>query len=296
MIDTQAFRHLYPFASNWLDLDGLRYHYLDEGPRDGPVALMLHGNPTWSFYYRHLIPPLSRTHRVIVPDHIGCGLSDKPQLFSYTLAQHVQNVERLVTHLDLQQITLILHDWGGPIGLGYAARHPENVARFVIFNTTASMEPLSTIPKRIKMCRIPMFGDLLVRGFNGFSRVALNAATSQPDRFSTAVRAGYLVPYNNWQNRIAIHRFVQDIPLEADHPTLKVGAEIEAGLARFQAHPMLIIWGKDDFCFTPQHFLTDWQARFPQAEVHLLENAGHYVVEDAHEQILPLMTEFLNRR
>ncbi|MDX1520769.1 MAG: alpha/beta fold hydrolase [Anaerolineae bacterium] len=293
MIDTTPFKHLYPFASNWLHLDGLRYHYLDEGAPDAPVMLMLHGNPTWSFYYRTLIPHFSRTHRVIVPDHIGCGLSDKPQAYRYTLDQHISNVERLVEQLTLKEITLVLHDWGGPIGLGYAARHPANVTHFVIFNTTASAAPLQKIPKRIKICRIPIFGEVLVRGVNGFCLVGLKAGTSQPDRFTSGVRAGYLAPYNSWANRIAVHRFVQDIPLEAHHATLQVAREIEAGLPHFKNHPILIIWGDDDFCFTTRDFLSDFQARFPQAEVHILPQAGHYVVEDAHERIIPLMDAFL---
>jgi pimeloyl-ACP methyl ester carboxylesterase len=115
----------------------VRYHYLDEGPRDGPPVVMLHGNPTWSFYYRTLIPGISESYRVVVPDHVGCGLSDKPQDYDYTLEQHIQNVEALIGRLGLKDVTLAVHDWGGVIGMGYATRHVENVARFVIFNTAA---------------------------------------------------------------------------------------------------------------------------------------------------------------
>jgi len=253
---------------------------------------MLHGNPTWSFYYRQLIPPLSQNYRVIVPDHIGCGLSDKPQTYPYTLEQHIKNVERLIVQLKLRQVTLVVHDWGGVIGMGYATRHPENISRFVIFNTAAFVLP--KIPKRIRMCRIPLFGSLLVRGLNAFAGLATFMAVSQPQRMTPQVRAGYLAPYNNWRNRIAIHRFVQDIPLEENHPSRATLVQIEAGLAQFQQHPMLIIWGADDFCFTARDFLAEWQRRFPQAQVHLLENAGHYVVEDAHERIVPLIREFLS--
>ncbi len=285
------FKHLYPFQSNFFDLAGLRYHYLDEGPRDGLPVVMLHGNPTWSFYYRTLIPYLSQRYRVIVPDHIGCGLSDKPQNYSYTLAQHIENIERLLNHLKLSQITLVLHDWGGAIGMGYATRHPDTVSRFVIFNTAAFYSDI--VPWRIKICRIPLLGKLAVRGLNGFARAALIFASSQRGRLTDAVKAGYLAPYNNWQNRIATHQFVLDIPLEENHPTRATIAEIEAKLSLFCQHPMLIIWGADDFCFTVRDFLSEWQRRFPQAQLHLIPNAGHYVVEDAHEQIGPLMQEFL---
>jgi len=293
VIDTTPFKELYPFDSHWLDLNGHRYHYLDEGPRNAPPVVMLHGNPTWSFYYRNLIPVVSRTHRVIVPDHMGCGLSDKPQDYPYTLAQHIQNVEALLDHLGLKQITLVLHDWGGMIGMGYATRHPDNIASFVIFNTAAFYLP--KIPKRIRMCRPELFGSLLVRGLNAFAGLALYLAVSDRTRMTSQVKAGYLAPYNNWRNRIAVHRFVQDIPLEKNHPSRPVLDEIEAGLPQFRQHPMLIFWGANDFCFTERDFLREWRSRFPQATVQVFQDAGHYVVEDAHERIAPLMAEFLER-
>lgn len=292
MVDTTPFKELYPFDSHWLDLDGLRYHYLDEGPRDAPPVVMLHGNPTWSFYYRNLIPSVSQTHRVIVPDHMGCGLSDKPQNYPYILEQHIQNLETLVAHLGLKQVTLVVHDWGGLIGMGYATRHPENIARFVIFNTAAFYLP--KIPKRIRICRPSLFGSLVVRGLNAFAGLALFLAVTQRERMTTHVRAGYLTPYNSWHNRIAIHRFVQDIPLEKDHPTRPLLDKIEAGLQQFQQHPMLIIWGANDFCFTEGDFLPEWQSRFPEATTHVFPDAGHYVVEDAHERIIPLILDFLS--
>lgn len=291
MINITPFKHSYPFASHWFDADGARYHYLDQGARDAPAVVLLHGNPTWSFYYRTLIPDMSKEYRVIAPDHIGCGLSDKPQEYSYTLEQHVRNLEHLIAQLDVKQITLVMHDWGGAIGMGYATWHPENVKQFVVFNTAAFFVP--RLPLRIRMCRIPWIGEFLVRGLNGFSLAALVFATSQRQRFSREVRAGYLAPYNNWRNRIAIHRFVQDIPMETGHPTRATLDRIEAGLSQFRQYPMLILWGADDFCFTQRDFLPEWQKRFPQARVHVIERAGHYVVEDAHERILPLMMQFL---
>lgn len=284
-------RELYPFESHYLDLDGVRYHYLDEGREDAPPLVMLHGNPTWSFYYRTLVPQLSAEYRVIVPDHVGCGLSDKPQDYAYTLEQHIENVTRLIEHLGLEQITLILHDWGGAIGMGYATRQPENVARFVIFNTVAFVQP--NLPLRIKMCRIPLLGDVLLRGFNAFARLALPWATEHHERLTPAVRAGYLHPYDSWANRIAILRFVQDIPFEQHHQTRQAIEDIEANLYVFGERPMLILWGAQDFCFTVQDFLTGWQDRFPYAETRLIEDAGHYVVEDAHERIGPWIQEFL---
>jgi pimeloyl-ACP methyl ester carboxylesterase len=299
MATTSKLQELYPFASHWLDVsdDGapIRYHYLDEGPRDAPAVVLLHGNPTWSFYYRTLVSGLSQAYRVIVPDHVGCGLSDKPQDTRahpyYTLERHIANLERLIAHLGLSQITLVLHDWGGAIGMGYAVRHPENVSSFVVLNTAAFYQP--NLPLRIKMCRIPVLGDLLLRGLNAFARLALPWAIAHQERLTSQVRAGYLMPYDSWANRIAILRFVQDIPLERHHRSRQALQQIESNLYLFGEHPMLILWGAQDFCFTVRHFLVDWQHHFPYAETHVIEDAGHYVVEDAHERILPWIVEFL---
>ncbi|PID56461.1 alpha/beta hydrolase [candidate division KSB3 bacterium] len=293
-MDISAFQELYPFKSNYFDLDGLRYHYLDEGPREAQALVMLHGNPTWSFYYRTLIPALTKAYRVIVPDHIGCGLSDKPQNYTYTLDQHIHNLERLLSSLGIKTLSLVLHDWGGAIGMGYAVRFHEYVRQFVILNTAAFSVPV--MPLRIEICRVPFIGEMIVRGCNGFAKAALRFATSQPQRFTPQVKSGYLAPYNSWKNRIAVHRFVKDIPMNARHPSWGTLKRIEQELPRFRNHPMLILWGEDDFCFTVDDVLPEWQIRFPQAETHLLKNAGHYVVEDAHERLLPLIEEFLQNK
>ncbi|PIE01130.1 MAG: alpha/beta hydrolase [Acidobacteria bacterium] len=284
----------YAFSPNYLEIDGNKYHYLDEGDKNAPVLLMVHGNPTWSFYYRKLVRAFSDSHRVIVPDHIGCGLSDKPQGYSYRLRNHIDNLKKLIDHLQLKDITLIVHDWGGAIGMGAAVDNPKLFKQFVIFNTAAFFVP--RLPLRIQMCRVPVLGSFLVRGLNGFSLAALWFATSRHNRFTKAVRKGYVAPYNSWENRIAIHAFVKDIPMHESHPTRKTLNHIESGLTAFSKHPMLIIWGADDFCFTKRHFVPEWKKRFPEADVHILENTGHYVVEDAHEFIVPLMEKFLREK
>jgi haloalkane dehalogenase len=286
-----ACQALYPFESHWLDLGGVRYHYLDEGQGGRPSIVMLHGNPTWSFYYRDLVPPLSQDYRVVVPDHVGCGLSDKPQDYDYCLAQHIANLERLVEALELRDLTLVLHDWGGAIGMGYAARHPENVSRLVVLNAAAFYQP--GLPMRIKLCRLPLLGELLLRRLNAFARLALPWATYHSERLTPAVRAGYLAPYDSWQNRIAILRFVRDIPLERNHPTRQILDQIESNLYLLAQHPMLILWGARDFVFTVEGYLTEWQARFPFAETRVIPDAGHYVVEDAHDRIASWIAEFV---
>lgn len=289
--ETETWRSEYPFGSNYLTVDGHRYHYLDEG--QGEPLLMVHGNPTWSFYYRHLVRAFSANYRVIVPDHLGCGLSDKPQDYAYTLANHIKNLSLLIDHLDLSDISLFVHDWGGPIGLGAAVQQPERFARCVIFNTAAYRD--KTIPFRIWVCRIPGLGAFGVRGLNGFARAAIDMATNHPERMTAEVKSGYLHPYSSWQNRVAVHRFVQDIPLKPSSPTFIRLLEIESQLSKLSHLPIKLIWGMKDWCFSP-HFLKRFREEFfPNAETWEIDDAGHYVIEDAHERIIPVVEQFLQK-
>ncbi len=293
-----AWQSLYPFASHELRFDGgpsgggLRYHYLDEGR--GDVILLVHGNPTWSFHWRKLVLALRDRYRLIVPDHVGCGLSDKPWPYPYRLSQHIDNLLRLVETLDLRRITLVGHDWGGAIGLGAAVRAPERFSRFTLFNTAAFRS--RRMPWRIRVCRTPLLGRFLVQWLNGFLRAALRMATVRSREWLTPdVRAGYLAPYGSWSSRVAIHQFVQDIPLSPRHPSYAALVELEKGLSRFRDRPVQLIWGMRDWCFSP-HFLERFLEIFPQAEAHRLADAGHWVVEDAIEQVVPLVESFLSRQ
>lgn len=280
---------LYPFTSRFLDIDCLRYHYIDEGPTVEPL-LLVHGNPTWSFYYRHLIQAFRGERRVVAPDHIGCGMSEKPQDYPYVLAQHIANLERLVLTLDLWDITLAVHDWGGAIGFGMAVRHPERIRRMIIFNSAAFHSSL--MPWILRVARLPVLGDLLIRGCNTFARLATVLALYHRERMTPEVRAGYLAPYDSWANRIATLRFVQDIPTSPRDTSYATLSEIEAGLTRLADRPVMLAWGMRDWVFTPA-FLREWLRFYPNAEIHRMHDAAHFVVEDAHERIIPWMRQFL---
>ena len=285
-----SFKDLYPFTSLYFDLNPYKLHYLDEG--EGEVLLFLHGNPTWSFYYRSLIQNFQGRYRCVAPDHIGCGFSDKPQDYSYTLTTHIDNLEKLVGFLGLKNITLVVHDWGGAIGMGLAVRKPELIKRLVLFNTASFLS--MDIPLRIGLCRMPLLGTILIRYLNLFVRGVLRFGLKRRKRLTQNVRAGYLAPYDTFENRIANLKFVQDIPMEQAVPSYSVIQSIERNLKQFDGYPILIIWGIEDFCFNVK-FLNKWREIFPRAEVREVCNAGHLVVEDASDEIIPWIEGFLRK-
>jgi cis-3-alkyl-4-acyloxetan-2-one decarboxylase len=280
----------YSFTSHYISIGKHRLHYIDEG--DGPVIVMVHGNPTWSYYYRNIISLLSGGFRVIALDNIGCGLSEKPSAYSYLLEQHIDNLSSFLRSLAIEKCSLIVHDWGGAIGMGYAGRYPERIEKIVILNTEAFRS--SGIPWRIRICRWPVLGVLLVRGCNGFAWPASYMAVTKP--LPKEVAKAYYTPYNSWKNRIAIHRFILDIPLSPSHPSYQTLVQVEKSLSRLSGtdHPMLILWGGKDFCFT-RYFFDEWCARFPNAEAHYFDEGGHYILDDCLATISPILQRFFCR-
>jgi haloalkane dehalogenase len=292
--DIAPYRSLYPWKPNFFDVGrGVKLHYLDEG--QGDPVVMLHGNPTWSFYWRNLVTAFSGTNRVIVPDHVGCGLSDKPgdDHYDYVLDRRVDDLEALLDSLGLtKNLTLVVHDWGGMIGLAFATRHPERVKRLVVTNTAGFGLPQGrALPWQIGVVRFLPFFPVPVRAFNAFSRGANVLCSTRPGRMTGLVKQAYLAPYDSWANRIAVQRFVEDIPLAPGDRSWKTVNQVSERLEQFRAIPVLICWGRRDFVFDDA-FLAQWKARLPHADVHVFEDAGHYVVEDAHEEIVPLMKKF----
>jgi len=286
-------RDLYPFEGRYETVNGHRMHLLDEG--EGPPVVMVHGNPTWSFYYRNLVLALRDTHRCIVPDHIGCGMSDVPDddTYDYHFQRRADDLEALLDQIGVEgPVTLVLHDWGGMIGMDWADRHPDRVARLVLLNTAAFHLPSTKpMPKRLSIVRDSSVGAFLVRGFNAFSGSATwmaMARTKMPKR----VRDAYTAPYDTWHNRIATLRFVQDIPLsEADRGFDRISA-VSENLPQFDDRPVFIGWGLKDFVFD-KHFLAVWEQKLPSAEVVRYEDAGHYVLEDVGAELIERIVGFL---
>ena len=279
----------YPYESKFFDQNGIQQHYVDEG--QGEPILMVHGNPTWSFYYRHLLAEFRETHRVIAVDHVGCGLSDKPQKYRYRLHQHVDNLKRIVNHLKLEDTTLVVHDWGGPIGLGMYIHLVHRFKKIVLLNTGAFIP--KSIPFGLQLARWPLIGKIGVRGLNLFCKKALQTAVADPGCLSDITKQGLLAPYNNWKNRVAIHQFVLDIPLKESHPSYGFLKLVQDGLVKLEEVKVKMIWGMQDWVFTG-NVLKEMEKRIPHASVHRIENAGHYVLEEARDEVIDQIGSFLN--
>jgi len=286
---------LFPFKRNYLALNGQNYHYLNEGK--GEPVVMVHGNPSWSFYYRNLVTALSNEYQCIVPDHIGCGLSNKPadKDYDYTLAQRIDDLEALLEHLNItSNITLVVHDWGGMIGMGYAARYPERIKRLVILNTAAfNLPKAKKFPLPLRICRDTFIGSILVRGFNAFSSIASYVGVKRKP-MPASIRKAYVAPFNNWKNRISTLRFVQDIPLQPGDRNYQLVDSIDQSLQNFQKVPTLICWGLQDFVFD-KHFLDVWKEKMSHAEIHEYPDCGHYILEDASNEVINKIQSFMSK-
>lgn len=267
-------------------------HYLDEGPRDAPALLMLHGNPTWSYYYRTLVQGLKAQFRCIVPDHIGMGLSARPTraAYSFALEQRVDDLAELTAQLGLNSWGLIAHDWGGLLGMALAVRNPAHVTHLILSNTGAfPLPPGQRVPWQIRACR-GAFADVLVRRLNAFCRGAVKFCPATP--LSPPVRHAYLAPYSSPRARLGVLEFVRDIPLTQDAPGFAVLKQVESTYPAFENTPALLIWGLRDFVFTVR-FLEHFQTLLPHAEVERYTEAGHYLLEDCPDLVLGRIKAFL---
>ena len=296
----------YPFIPQRFDVrPGIAMSYLDEGPGDGEVVVMLHGNPSWSYYWRHLVldlrdPAFGKGYRCIVPDHVGMGLSDRPDdaadaapRYDYTLQSRIDDLDALLLHLGITgPVTLAVHDWGGMIGFGWALRDPSRVRRLVITNTAAFPLPAAKrFPRRLALGRDSALGGWLIRRFNLFARGAAWMGTTRS--LPKAVRAAYAGVYDGWDKAIATLRFMQDIPLHAGDrawPLLQAAAR---QLPHYADRPAFIAWGLRDFVFD-RHFLDGFREALPQAQVYAFEDANHYVLEDRHAVLVPQIRAFLD--
>jgi pimeloyl-ACP methyl ester carboxylesterase len=288
----ENYQEEYPFESKYFTTaSGYKLHYVDEG--SGTPLVMVHGNPTWSFKYRDMIKKFRGDYRCIALDHLGCGLSEKPSNkdFEYTLKNHIDNLEALIKSLNIKEpINIAVHDWGGAIGMGYATRHPEKIGKIIVFNTAAFRLPKECpFPWPIWVFRHTKIGPWLNRKLNAFSLIA--SLTCSIKVMSSKIRKGFRAPYDSPENRVATTEFVLDIPLKPSDRSYAELIKIEEGLEKLSEKPMIICFGRKDFCFN-RSFYNQWREIFPDAVKHSF-NAGHYLLEDAKDEIFPLLASFL---
>lgn len=280
----EAPRALFDVAHRFLDLDGARVHYVDEGA--GETLLLLHGNPTWSFVYRKIIAALRSRFRCVAVDYPGYGMSDLRAGYGYTPREHSDIVERFADQLGLRDLTIVGQDWGGPIGLGLAIRRPALVRRIVLGNTFAW--PLDD-ERRFRVFSAIMGGPIGRLGTqlgNLVPRFFFAGGFHQP--LAQDVRRAYLAP---WRDRSRRHpAVIAPRQLIAGREYLR---EVEAGLSGLADRPVLLVWGERDFAFRARE-RERFERTFPIHETVRLADAGHFVQEDAGEHIAREMSRWLS--
>lgn len=279
---------LLPFTSRFIEIDGFKMHYLDEG--SGPVVVLMHGNPTWCFYYRNLIQVLKRHYRVIAPDQIGCGLSDHPTDSHFRARDRIEHLATFLDKLGIDRFSMVMHDWGGPIGTGVAVRRPDKIEKLVYLNTT--LTETESLPFVIKTAAKPFIGKFLTKYSRRFLKLTTDVGVSR--RLDKDVRRAYHQPYRSSKRRTAIWDFVEDIPFNDEHPTYREMLTIAEGLPNLQHVPVQIIWGLKDPCFH-REMLSQVVKHFPQAQVLEIPDASHLVLEDAPELVCSTILDFFRR-
>jgi pimeloyl-ACP methyl ester carboxylesterase len=301
-----TFEGTWPYEPRWFDTPDGRLHYVDEGPRNGRPVVLVHGNPTWGYLYRNFIPALVEAgHRAIVPDHLGFGRSDKPNdAERYRVPRQAERLEALLESLDLRGATVVPQDWGGPIGLYWATRHPERVDGLFILNTYAhGWKPEALPPGKDKiplplpllLFRAPIVGELMVKGLDAFKRGFLfGQGVVHRERLTPVVKRAYREVHGGWSERTAILVFPREIPRTSEGPVVAMTTEIEERLEQhFRSKPVEIMWAMKDVAFLPAYLDTLWLKTFPDAKATRLDDAGHYLQEDAHELIVPELVRFV---
>ena len=300
----ETFSGGFPFAPHFSEAPGFRMHYVDEGPRESEVALCLHGEPTWGYLFRRLIPVLGSAHRVIVPDHMGFGKSATPRDRSYWLQDHIDNLERLVLGLDLSDITLVMHDFGGPVGMGLAARHPNRIRRVISANGPTPFGQADLIEQVTANAGASPWFQWIMKAetdgiletvlgqlsFNILSTLKLNGFENNAlinDTWLFAYGSHFASPADclgaiGWAKGFAtgVHRF--ETPDSAADRAIR-------------GKPALAIWGEADRTLRAEHFLPLFKAVFPTAPVHSLAGVGHYCLEDAPDEAAALIADFIRQ-
>ena len=294
MIDIrgETFDGSFPFLPHYLDINRFEMHYVDEG--SGEPIVLVHGDPTWGYLWRRFIPALAQGRRCIVPDQMGMGKSGIPQEpYPYRLRHHIANLEVLLLRLDLHDLTLVLHDWGGPVGLGVATRHPKRIKRLILMNTWGFAPwPGGPFPRLIDIIRSDR-GEKFVLEKNGYLEPALLGTTHYPEKLTKTVMYAYRAPFPTPASRRAMLCWSRDIPIGETDPSFLEMKRIEQGLPTFAKTPILLAWGMRDPVLS-ESVLRRWQRVYPHAATREIDDASHFLQEDAPDRIVGFIEEFLD--
>ena len=297
----ETFDGTWPFAPQFCATAGFQQHYIDEG--EGRPVVLLHGQPTWGYIYRRFIPPLAATHRVIVPDHMGFGKSQTPPDAEYTLATHVTNLTTLLDQLDLRDITLVMQDWGGPIGVGYAVRHPERVHSLVFMNTVCGYGAAGRrdLPNPIETPWFRWIKDGLATGRTQAVLSQLGSTIlsvmqivglERLDRVDQTFIRAYAAPFPTPADCKGAIEFPLDLALGRVRDFVRAGA---AGVPALRGKPAILIEGMLDRAIPPALALADFRGLWPEGTVIEVPDAGHYIQEDSPEVAIAAIQAFLGQ-
>jgi pimeloyl-ACP methyl ester carboxylesterase len=292
-----AIRHQWPYAPRSMRVNGWRMHYVDEG--SGEPVVLLHGNPTWGFLYREVIPPLVHAgYRVIVPDMIGFGLSEKPtREQAHTLDGHTANLVSLLRQLELEGVTLVCHDWGGPTGLSCALSNPERMRALVIMSTWAWPTPPAEFHTRIfpwRTMHAPLVGPYLLGNHSALAGRGVYLSVVDRERFKQRAQAAYEAVLTDPASRLLTWTWPRWIPLDSQARAYDRFVWLEQELSRCKL-PSMIIWGREDEVFDAQTFAARFKRMLPHAEGPHLVTGRHFLQEDSGPKIAELVIDFLQR-
>ena len=278
--ERERFHEIFPFEAHFFEVDGQNLCYFDEGT--GPALVLIHSCPMSAFAFRSVIREFRTTRRVIAYDHLGFGRSDKPLHFDYRIENHIEHLERLLNYLNVdEKITLVMHGRGAAIGMGYATRHPESVENFIVMNAMSFSD--FSLPFRLRICKLPFLGNLLVNKFNFFLR--------PPWRYPKLVRDAYLLPFPRKEDRCALMEFINSLPCAPEDKSAQSMIEIETAIWSLREKHTLILWGGRDWLYTKKA-LRKWTEYFPSAKVVILPLAGRFLMEDDPAEFITNVREF----
>ncbi|MBD3343151.1 MAG: alpha/beta fold hydrolase [Candidatus Lokiarchaeota archaeon] len=284
-LKNEDFNGSFPFKPNYVKVNGFQMHYVDEG--EGEIIVCLHGMPTWGYLYRNFIRKLSKSYRLIVPDQMGFGKSDVPQDKPYILKQHINNLKAFVEILNLKDIALIVQDWGGPIGIGYAVDNPDNVKRLIIMNTSIGVMKENVKPWYYSMEKRGIY-DKFIKNIGGIMKMGIN----NKEKITPTLLEAYEAPFPNDESYIGALAWPKDIPVGKSHPSAESMLHIRENLDNLENKPKILIWGLKDPIFPPM-LIEWWNKIYPGIETHKIEEASHFLQEDSPKEIIEIIKRFL---